>query len=347
MARLLVLTFVLAAAASASAAPAAKAPRFEGRVCKPPSGHRIADCRVARRGAPDLSRAAWRALRGKEVTIDEEIESLAPSPAAAGARSWPMVDSLAQPMGTIVMAANGRRSVRRLDGTTHRVTGMHMRGHGCAANLDQQRRFMLLQVMAQGGGTQAFVDTAALDQATATGRAALAAFNAQLGGGTECGPPGREISRVRTCPAVGWHDQQRRRVRRQAGLRQRRLLHVQHHGGPRGRDHARDGARRHGGREGRHVRLLRPLERRNADVALLVDPHRRARARAVRLDPDTLPGGGALLYYLSNVVDIETSNSSAIEKLIADAVISSSVGPGAPVIIASGIAIVAGALLAG
>jgi hypothetical protein len=56
--------------------------------------------------------------------------------------------------------------------------------------------------------------------------------------------------------------------------------------------------------------------------------------------------GGALLYYLSNVVDIETSNSSAIEKLIVDAVISSSVGPGAPVIVAAGIAIVAGALLA-
>ncbi len=205
MARLFVLTFVLAVAASASAAPAAKAPRFEGRVCKPPSGHHIADCRVARRGTPDLSRAAWRALRGKEVSIDVEVESLAPNPAAAGARSWPIVDSLAQPMGTIVMAANGRRSVRRFDATTHRVTGMHMRGHGCAANLDQQRRFMLLQVMAQGGGTQAFVDTAALDQATVSGRAALAAFNAQLGGGTECGPPGREISRVRKLanPRVG------------------------------------------------------------------------------------------------------------------------------------------------
>jgi hypothetical protein len=59
-----------------------------------------------------------------------------------------------------------------------------------------------------------------------------------------------------------------------------------------------------------------------------------------------IAGGGALLYYLSNVVDIETSNSNAIEKLIADALISSSVGPGAPVIVASGIAIVVGALLA-
>ena len=59
-----------------------------------------------------------------------------------------------------------------------------------------------------------------------------------------------------------------------------------------------------------------------------------------------IAAGGALLYYLSNVIDIETSDSNAIEKLIADGVLSSSVGPGAPVIIASGIAIVAGALLA-
>ena len=71
-----------------------------------------------------------------------------------------------------------------------------------------------------------------------------------------------------------------------------------------------------------------------------------ARKLLVVLGLVVIAGGGALLYYLSNVVDIETSNSSAIEKLIADAVISSSVGPGAPVIIASGIAIVAGALLA-
>jgi len=95
--------------------------------------------------------------------------------------------------------------VRRLDGTVHRVTGMHMRGHGCAASLDQERRFMLLQVMARGGGTQAFVDTAALDRATATGQAALAAFASQLGGGTECAPAGREIGGLRklASPRVG------------------------------------------------------------------------------------------------------------------------------------------------
>jgi hypothetical protein len=196
----------LLAAASASAAAPAKAPRFEGRVCKPPSGHHIADCRIARRGTPDLSRAAWRALRGKEVSVDVKVSSpLAPNPAASGARSWPMLDSLAQPMGTLELDAKGRRTVRHLDGSVHRVTGMHMRGHGCAASLDQEQRFMLLQVMAQGGGTQAFVDTAALDQATPDGQAALASFIGQLGGGTECAPAGREISGLRklTNPRVG------------------------------------------------------------------------------------------------------------------------------------------------
>jgi hypothetical protein len=206
MARLLALTFLLAAAASATAAPAAKAPRFEGRVCKPPSGHHIADCRIARRGTPDFSRAAWRALRGKEVSIDVKVDGVAPNPAAGGARSWPLLDSLAQPMGALEMSAAGRRTVRGLDGTIHRVTGLHMRGHGCAANLDQQARFTLMQIMiSPSGGTQAFVDTAALDQATASGQAALASFNAQLGGGTACAPAGKEIGGVRKLqnPRVG------------------------------------------------------------------------------------------------------------------------------------------------
>jgi hypothetical protein len=57
-------------------------------------------------------------------------------------------------------------------------------------------------------------------------------------------------------------------------------------------------------------------------------------------------GGGALLYYLSNVVEIESSGGSEIEKLVAKALISSSAGPGTPLMIASGVAIVAGAVLA-
>jgi hypothetical protein len=54
--------------------------------------------------------------------------------------------------------------------------------------------------------------------------------------------------------------------------------------------------------------------------------------------------GGALLYYCANVLDIATS-SSAIKRLISDALLTSSTGPGPPLVLASGIAILAGALL--
>jgi len=56
--------------------------------------------------------------------------------------------------------------------------------------------------------------------------------------------------------------------------------------------------------------------------------------------------GGALLYYVSNAVELETDGRSEIEQLIAEAVITSSTGPGTPLLLASGLAIVAGALLA-
>ena len=55
--------------------------------------------------------------------------------------------------------------------------------------------------------------------------------------------------------------------------------------------------------------------------------------------------GAGLLYYVSNAVELETKGNR-IEELIADAVITSSTGPGVPVLLASGLAIVAGALLA-
>ena len=54
--------------------------------------------------------------------------------------------------------------------------------------------------------------------------------------------------------------------------------------------------------------------------------------------------GAGLLYYCANVLDIETSGSS-IKRLIADAVLTSTTGPGPPLILASGVAILAGALL--
>ncbi|HEV7808553.1 MAG TPA: hypothetical protein VGO80_22285 [Solirubrobacteraceae bacterium] len=59
-----------------------------------------------------------------------------------------------------------------------------------------------------------------------------------------------------------------------------------------------------------------------------------------------IAAGGGLLYYVSNVVEIEAGGRSAIEQLIANAVITSSTGPGTPLLIAAGLAIVVGALLA-
>jgi hypothetical protein len=54
--------------------------------------------------------------------------------------------------------------------------------------------------------------------------------------------------------------------------------------------------------------------------------------------------GGALLYYTANVLDIETSGST-LKRAISDAVLTSSTGPGPPLILASGLAILVGALL--
>lgn len=56
--------------------------------------------------------------------------------------------------------------------------------------------------------------------------------------------------------------------------------------------------------------------------------------------------GGALLYYVSNVVEIETNGSDPLVKTLAEAALSSSVGPGPAVLVASGILVVAGAALA-
>ena len=73
------LCLLLACATAGALEPApASAAGFEGRRCTPPSGHRIADCRVGRHGIPDLSRAAWRALRGAEATA----RSMAREPAS-------------------------------------------------------------------------------------------------------------------------------------------------------------------------------------------------------------------------------------------------------------------------
>jgi hypothetical protein len=57
-------------------------------------------------------------------------------------------------------------------------------------------------------------------------------------------------------------------------------------------------------------------------------------------------GGGALLYYVSNVVEIEANGEGPIATLLADSLISSAAGPGPPLLLAGGIVIVIGALLA-
>jgi hypothetical protein len=55
--------------------------------------------------------------------------------------------------------------------------------------------------------------------------------------------------------------------------------------------------------------------------------------------------GGGLLYYCAHVVDIETSDKGPIARALAGAFIESSTGPGPPLVLASGIAILAGALM--
>jgi len=194
------LIVVTAGAIAGAASAATTSTRFEGRTCTPPKGHKIADCRVGRHGTPDLSRAAWRALRNAEVTISKKFDALAPNPAAGGARSWPLIDSLAQPMGRLETDEAGRLELISLKGTAYRATTVNVRGHGCAASADQSNRFFLAQIIAgkaNGGGTQAFLDSAAIDRSTPFGAVAFDAFANQRGGGTGCGPSGRELGKVR------------------------------------------------------------------------------------------------------------------------------------------------------
>ncbi len=198
--RLFLTTIVLVAVAVTATAVSAAPRGFEGRRCTPPKGHKIADCRVGRHGTPDLSRAAWRALRDAEVTISKRFDALAPNPAAGGARSWPLIDSLAQPMGRLETDAAGRFVLVALDGTAFRATTVNLRGHGCAASTTQSARFPLVQIIAgkaDGGGTQAFLDSRAIDRSTALGAVAFDAFARQRGGGTGCGPSGREVGKLR------------------------------------------------------------------------------------------------------------------------------------------------------
>ena len=69
-----------------------------------------------------------------------------------------------------------------------------------------------------------------------------------------------------------------------------------------------------------------------------------ARNLLILLGIATTLAGGALLYYMANVVDIETSGSSELGSEIADALIDTTVGPGAPLLLAGGVLILVGAL---
>jgi hypothetical protein len=136
---------------------------------------------------------------GAEVTIGARIRSLAANPAAGGAARWPLLDSLGRQLATLVRD-RGRFRLVTLGGTRYRAGVVNVRGRGCAASLAQQRRFTLVQVIARaapGSGTQGFLDTAALDASTPSGRVALRAFRRQRGGGTGCGPRRPERGRPR------------------------------------------------------------------------------------------------------------------------------------------------------
>jgi hypothetical protein len=58
-----------------------------------------------------------------------------------------------------------------------------------------------------------------------------------------------------------------------------------------------------------------------------------------------IAAGGSLVYYCAKVVDIEAGDSGPVARAVTGALVDSSTGPGPPLILASGVAIVAGALL--
>ncbi len=154
-------------------------------------------------GTPDLSRRAWASIFGEEVTVSAPFRDLTANPDAAGARDWPLLDSLGQPMGRLQQDAKGRVQIAAVDGQAYKVVAMNVRGHGCAADPAQMTGSTLVQLIAPKApshGTQAFLDLRAIADP-----AAAAAFTGQLGGGTGCAPAGTPRGRQRPLadPAVG------------------------------------------------------------------------------------------------------------------------------------------------
>lgn len=72
-----------------------------------------------------------------------------------------------------------------------------------------------------------------------------------------------------------------------------------------------------------------------------------ARGLLVALGLLIATAGGALLFYMANVIDIETRGDSELERAAAQALLESSVGPGTPLLLAGGVLIVFGALTRG
>ncbi len=56
--------------------------------------------------------------------------------------------------------------------------------------------------------------------------------------------------------------------------------------------------------------------------------------------------GGVLLAYMSNVIEIETEDSGELERAAAQSLLDSTVGPGTPLLLAGGVLILAGGLIA-
>lgn len=84
-----------------------------------------------------------------------------------------------------------------------------------------------------------------------------------------------------------------------------------------------------------------------AAVVALLALAGRARRLVLGLGLVSLVGSGGLLYYLSNVIEIETSGRSAVEQTLAQLAIRSSVQVGPYVLLTGAALIVAGALMRG
>jgi hypothetical protein len=81
-----------------------------------------------------------------------------------------------------------------------------------------------------------------------------------------------------------------------------------------------------------------------AGLTALLGLSGRLRGLATILGLAVTVAGGALLYYLHHVIDIETSDRSELERRLAHTAITSSVGPGPYLLLGAGVLIVLGAL---